>query len=339
MENTFPAYVVRNLEEGGVKAAVEQLRKEDLPNGDVTVQVQYSSVNYKDGLATIDKGGVVREYPMVPGIDLAGTVEESVSGRFAPGDRVISTGFEPGVSHFGGYSRYARLRTEWLVPLPPGLSEKEAMAIGTAGFTAALSVDALLQAGVTPDMGNILVTGATGGVGSMAVAILAKLGFKVTASTGKKKEQEKLLIDLGASQVISREEADAPAKGGMGKQLWAGVVDPAAGPALAERLKQVQYGGAVAVSGLTAGSRFESTVFPFIIRGIQLIGIDSVYCPMERRERLWNLLGGDWKPDRALELGIQEISWAQLPHTLENILQGGAVGRTVVNTTEDVPTE
>ena len=339
MENTFPAYVVRNLEEGGVKAAVEQLRKEDLPNGDVTVQVQYSSVNYKDGLATIDKGGVVREYPMVPGIDLAGTVEESVSGRFAPGDRVISTGFEPGVSHFGGYSRYARLRTEWLVPLPPGLSEKEAMAIGTAGFTAALSVDALLQAGVTPDMGNILVTGATGGVGSMAVAILAKLGFKVTASTGKKKDQEKLLIDLGASQVISREEADAPAKGAMGKQLWAGVVDPAAGPALAERLKQVQYGGAVAVSGLTAGSRFESTVFPFIIRGIQLIGIDSVYCPMERRERLWNLLGGDWKPDRALELGIQEISWAQLPHTLENILQGGAVGRTVVNTMADVPTE
>ncbi|MCG7382473.1 acryloyl-CoA reductase [Paenibacillus sp. ACRRY] len=339
MENTFPAYVVRSHEQSGVNAAVEQLKKEDLPNGDVTVQVQYSSVNYKDGLATIEKGGVVREYPMVPGIDLAGTVEESVSGRFAPGDRVISTGFEPGVSHFGGYSRYARLRSEWLVPLPSGLSEKEAMAIGTAGFTAALSVDALLQAGVTPDMGNILVTGATGGVGSMAVAILAKLGFEVTASTGKKKEQEKLLIDLGASQVISREEADAPAKGAMGKQLWAGVVDPAAGPALAERLKQVQYGGAVAVSGLTAGSRFESTVFPFIMRGIQLIGIDSVYCPMERRERLWNLLGGDWKPDRALELGIQEITWAQLPHTLENILQGGAVGRTVVNTMADIPTE
>lgn len=339
MENTFPAYVIRSQEQGEVKAAVEQLKKEDLPNGDVTVQVQYSSVNYKDGLATIEKGGVVREYPMVPGIDLAGMVEESVSGRFAPGDRVISTGFEPGVSHFGGYSRYARLRSEWLVPLPPGLSEKEAMAIGTAGFTAALSVDALLQAGVTPEMGKILVTGATGGVGSMAVAILAKLGFEVTASTGKKKEQEKLLIDLGASQVISREEADAPAKGAMGKQLWAGVVDPAAGPALAERLKQVQYGGAVAVSGLTAGSRFESTVFPFIIRGIQLIGIDSVYCPMERRERLWNLLGGDWKPDRALELGIQEITWAQLPQTLENILQGGAVGRTVVNTMADIPTE
>ncbi|WP_337032179.1 acryloyl-CoA reductase [Paenibacillus illinoisensis] len=339
MENTFPAYVVRSQEKGRVKASVEQLKKEDLPNGDVIVQVQYSSVNYKDGLATIEKGGVVREYPMVPGIDLAGMVEESVSGRFAPGDRVISTGFEPGVSHFGGYSRYARLRSEWLVPLPPGLSEKEAMAIGTAGFTAALSVDALLQAGVTPEMGKILVTGATGGVGSMAVAILAKLGFEVTASTGKKKEQEKLLIDLGASHVISREEADAPAKGAMGKQLWAGVVDPAAGPALAERLKQVQYGGAVAVSGLTAGTRFESTVFPFIMRGIQLIGIDSVYCPMERREHLWNLLGGDWKPDRALELGIQEITWAELPHTLENILQGGAVGRTVVNTMAEIPTE
>ncbi|NUU76267.1 acrylyl-CoA reductase family protein [Paenibacillus xylanilyticus] len=339
METIFPAYVVRNDEQGGVKAAVEQLKKEDLPNGDVTVQVQYSSVNYKDGLATIEKGGVVREYPMVPGIDLAGTVEESVSGRFAPGDRVISTGFEPGVSHFGGYSRYARLRSEWLVPLPPGLSEKEAMAIGTAGFTAALSVDALLRAGVTPEMGKVLVTGATGGVGSMAVAILAKLGFEVTASTGKKKEQETLLTDLGASQVISREEADAPAKGAMGKQLWAGVVDPTAGPAMEERLKQIQYGGAAAVSGLTAGSKFESTVFPFIIRGVQLIGIDSVYCPMEQRERLWNLLGGEWKPDRALELGIQEISWAQLPHTLENILQGGAVGRTVVNTMGDVPAE
>ncbi|MCM3175381.1 acryloyl-CoA reductase [Paenibacillus sp. MER 99-2] len=334
MENTFPAYVVRKEQDGAVKAAIEQLRKEDLPNGDVTLQVQYSSVNYKDGLATIEKGGVVREYPIVPGIDLAGTVEESVSGRFAPGDRVISTGFEPGVSHFGGYSRYARLRSEWLVPLPPGLSEKEAMAIGTAGFTAALSVDAMVQAGVTPEMGKILVTGATGGVGSMAVAILAKLGYEVTASTGKKEQQEQLLRDLGASHVISREEADMPAKGALGKQLWAGVVDPVGGAALAERLKQIQYGGVVAVSGLTGGTAFESTVLPFILRGIQLIGIDSVYCPMERRERLWKLLGDEWKPDRALELGIQEITWEQLPQTLGAILQGEAVGRTVVNTTE-----
>ncbi|WP_128101461.1 acryloyl-CoA reductase [Paenibacillus sp. DCT19] len=334
MENTFPAYVVRKEQDGAVKAAIEQLRKEDLPNGDVTLQVQYSSVNYKDGLATIEKGGVVREYPIVPGIDLAGTVEESVSGRFAPGDRVISTGFEPGVSHFGGYSRYARLRSEWLVPLPPGLSEKEAMAIGTAGFTAALSVDAMVQAGVTPEMGKILVTGATGGVGSMAVAILAKLGYEVTASTGKKEQQEQLLRDLGASHVISREEADMPAKGALGKQLWAGVVDPVGGAALAERLKQIQYGGVVAVSGLTGGTAFESTVLPFILRGIQLIGIDSVYCPMERRERLWKLLGDEWKPDRALELGIQEITWEQLPQTLGAILQGEAVGRTVVNTME-----
>lgn len=339
MKPHFNAYVVRKEEQGGVKAAVEQLKKEDLPNGDVTVQVQYSSVNYKDGLATLEKGGVVREYPMVPGIDLAGTVEESVSGRFAPGDRVISTGFEPGVSHYGGYSEYARLRSEWLVPLPPGLSEKEAMAIGTAGFTAALSVDALLQAGVTPERGKVLVTGATGGVGSMAVAILAKLGFEVTASTGKKDQEEQLLRDLGASDVISREEADAPAKGAMGKQLWAGVVDPTGGPALAERLKQIQYGGAVAVSGLTGGTAFESTVLPFILRGIQLIGIDSVYCPMERRERLWKLLGGEWKPERALELGIQEISLDQLPQTLETILQGGAVGRTVVNIISDLPSE
>lgn len=339
MENTFPAYVVRKEEQGGLKAAMEQLTKEDLPNGDVTLQVHYSSVNFKDGLATTEKGGVVREYPIVPGIDLAGIVEESVSGRFAPGDRVISTGFEPGVSHFGGYSQYARLRSEWLVPLPHGLSEKEAMAIGTAGFTAALSVDALLRAGVTPEMGNVLVTGATGGVGSMAVAILAKLGFEVTASTGKKDQQEQLLRNLGATHVISREEADAPAKGAMGKQLWAGVIDPAAGPALAERLKQIQYGGAVAVSGLTGGAAFESTVFPFILRGVQLIGIDSVYCPMERRERIWKLLGGEWKPDRALELGIQEISWAQLPQTLETILKGGAVGRTVVNTMSEVPAE
>ncbi|WP_145408793.1 acrylyl-CoA reductase family protein [Paenibacillus xylanexedens] len=334
MENTFPAYVVRKEQDGAVKAAIEQLRKEDLPNGDVTLQVQYSSVNYKDGLATIEKGGVVREYPIVPGIDLAGTVEESVSGRFAPGDRVISTGFEPGVSHFGGYSRYARLRSEWLVPLPPGLSEKEAMAIGTAGFTAALSVDAMVQAGVTPEMGKILVTGATGGVGSMAVAILAKLGYEVTASTGKKEQQEQLLRDLGASHVISREEADMPAKGALGKQLWAGVVDPVGGAALAERLKQIQYGGVVAVSGLTGGTAFESTVLPFILRGIQLIGIDSVYCPMERRERLWKLLGDEWKPDRALKLGIQEITWDQLPQTLGAILQGEAVGRTVVNTME-----
>ncbi|MBU5351040.1 acryloyl-CoA reductase [Paenibacillus silvae] len=330
MKEQFQAYVIRKHDQQGVTASIEQLKKEDLPNGDVTVKVHYSSVNYKDGLATVEKGGVVRQYPMVPGIDLVGTVEESVSGRFAPGDRVISTGFEPGVSHYGGYSEYARLQSEWLVPLPQGLSEQEAMAIGTAGFTAALSVDALIHAGITPEMGKILVTGATGGVGSMAIAILAKLGYAVTASTGKKQQEEALLRSLGAAEVISREEADAPIKGAMGKQQWAAVVDPTAGQALAERLKQVQYGGAVAVSGLTGGSGFESTVFPFILRGIQLIGIDSVYCPMARRERIWTKLGGDWKPDRALALGVQEITLEQLPHTLENILKGGAVGRTVV---------
>ncbi|WP_434751620.1 oxidoreductase [Paenibacillus amylolyticus] len=330
MKEQFKAYVIRSDASKRVTASIEQLKKEDLPNGDVTVQVHYSSVNYKDGLASKENGGVVRNYPMVPGIDLAGTVEESVSGRFAPGDRVISTGFEPGVSHYGGYSEYARLRSEWLVPLPQGLSEKEAMAIGTAGFTAALSVDALLHAGVNPDMGKILVTGATGGVGSMAITILAKLGFEVTASTGKKQQEEALLRSLGATEVISREEADASIKGAMGKQQWAGIVDPTAGPALAERLKQIQYGGAVAVSGLTGGNGFESSVYPFILRGIQLIGIDSVYCPMEHRERIWNKLGGEWKPERALTLGIQENTLEQLPHTLEKILQGGAVGRTVV---------
>ncbi|MEN1984881.1 acrylyl-CoA reductase family protein [Paenibacillus hubeiensis] len=339
MNTSFPAYVVRQDEQGRVHAAIEQLRKEDLPNGDVSVHVQYSSVNYKDGLAAAEKGGVVRHYPMVPGIDIAGVVEESVSGSFAPGDRVISTGYEPGVSHFGGFSRYARLSSEWLVPLPPGLSEKEAMAIGTAGFTAALSVDALLHAGVKPAMGPVLVTGATGGVGSMAVAILSRLGFEVTASTGKKAEQEPLLKRLGAAHVISREEADAPAKGALGKQLWAGIVDPTAGAGLAERLKHVRYGGAAAVSGLTGGPSFESSVFPFILRGVQLIGIDSVYCPMERRERIWKLLGGQWKPERALELGIQEISWAQLPQTLETILKGGAVGRSVLNTMTEPPME
>lgn len=330
MKEPFQAYVIRKDDQEGVTANIEPLKKEDLPNGDVTIQVHYSSVNYKDGLASKENGGVVREYPIVPGIDLAGTVEESVSGRFAPGDRVISTGFEPGVSHYGGYSEYARLRSEWLVPLPQGLSEKEAMAIGTAGFTAALSVDALLHAGITPQMGKILVTGATGGVGSMAIAILAKLGFEVTASTGKKQQEEALLRSLGAAEVISREEADAPLKGVMGKQKWAGIIDPTAGPALGERLKQIQYGGAAAVSGLTGGNNFESTVYPFILRGIQLIGIDSVYCPMERRERIWNKLGGEWKPDRALALGVQEITLKQLPHTLTNILQGGAVGRSVV---------
>ncbi|WP_145412693.1 oxidoreductase [Paenibacillus xylanexedens] len=335
MKEQFQAYVIRKDDQKGVTANLEQLKKEDLPNGDVTVQVHYSSVNYKDGLASLEKGGVIRNYPMVLGIDMAGTVDESVSGRFAPGDRVISTGFEPGVSHYGGYSEYARLRSEWLVPLPQGLSEKEAMAIGTAGFTAGLSVDALLQAGVAPEMGKVLVTGATGGVGSMAIAILVKLGFEVTASTGKKQQEEELLRSLGASEVISREEADAPVGGAMGKQKWAGVVDPTAGPALAERLKQVQYGGAVAVSGLTGGNGFESTVFPFILRGIQLIGIDSVYCPMERRERIWNKLGGEWKPDRALSLGVREITLDQLPHTLENILQGGAVGRTVVRVSSE----
>ncbi|MGN7356101.1 acrylyl-CoA reductase family protein [Paenibacillus sp. SAF-054] len=326
---SFRAFVIRE-EAQALAGKVEELTMDQLPEGDVLIKVHYSGVNYKDGLASLPTSKVVPNYPMIPGIDLAGEVVESDHPDFSAGDLVLCTGYGLGTNHYGGFSRYARLSGDWLVRLPDGLSTREAMGIGTAGFTAALSVDRLLHCGVTPDMGPVLVTGATGGVGSFAVNILALEGFNVTASSGKSEEQSAWLKELGAAEVISRAEAAVSAAGPLVKTRWAGVVDPVGGEQLGGLLKSIQYGGAVALSGLTGGTSFESTVHPFILRGIQLLGIDSVYCPKPWRNRIWEKLGQDWKPVRALDQGMKECTLEELPGILQAILEGKAVGRTIV---------
>ncbi|MBT2761118.1 acryloyl-CoA reductase [Paenibacillus sp. ISL-20] len=327
-ETDFQAYVLRQ-DEQGVRGSVENLSLKQLPEGDVIVRVLYSGVNYKDGLASIPEGKIVRRYPFIPGIDLAGTVVHSTHANYKEGDSVLCTGYELGVSHEGGFSQYARVKGEWLVPLPQGLSPRDAMAIGTAGFTAALSIEALLRNGLQQEQGPVLVTGATGGVGSFAVSILSQLGYRVTASTGKSSQRD-WLLQLGAHEVISRAEAAAASKGAISAERWAAVVDPVGGNQLGSLLKSVKYGGSVAVSGMTGGGAFDATVFPFILRGINLLGIDSVYCSMAYRRSVWSKLADEWKPASVLQEGITEYGLTDLPVVLNTILQGGAVGRNVI---------
>ncbi|TBL73975.1 acryloyl-CoA reductase [Paenibacillus thalictri] len=302
----------------------------DLPAGEVTIRVQYSSVNYKDGLAATINGGVVKSYPLVPGIDLAGTVAESSDSRFRSGDKVVVTGYGTGVSHDGGYSEYARVPADWVVPLPAGLSVREAMVLGTAGFTAALSVHKLEHNGLRPDSGPVLVTGATGGVGSLAVGMLAKLGYEVVASTGKQTERD-YLRKLGASGIISREELTPERIRPLDKQRWAGAVDPVGGKSLAYVLSALRYGGSVAVSGLTGGTEVPATVLPFILRGVSLIGIDSVECPMDVRLKVWERLAGDLYLGQFLEESIdREIDLDEVPTALADIMQAKMRGRALV---------
>lgn len=329
-DTIFKAFVVRN-DDQGFRSGVESWRMDQLPEGDVTIRVLYSSVNYKDGLASHPQGKIVRRYPFIPGIDLAGTVVESSHASFKAGDEVLCTGYEMGVSHEGGFSQYARVRGDWLLPLPHGLSHKEAMGIGTAGFTAALSAASLLQNGIQPMDGPVLVTGATGGVGSFSVSIMSKLGFEVTASTGKVSTHGNWLREIGAHAVITREETSAESKGALSSEKWAAVIDPVGGPQLSGLLKSVKYGGAIAVSGLTGGGDFAATVYPFILRGVKLLGIDSVFCPMETRREIWSKLAGEWKPDSALQNGIHMHTLQELPELLVNIMKGGAVGRSVIS--------
>lgn len=329
MQKQFRAFRVHQ-DERGFRSGVERVSLSDLPDADVTISVHYSGVNYKDGLASIPDGKIVRRYPFIPGIDLAGEVTESRDARFRPGDMVLCTGYGLGVTHEGGFAEVARVPGDWLVPLPQGLTAREAMAIGTAGFTAALSVKRLLDNGLEPGNGPVLVAGATGGVGSMAVAILSKLKFEAIAVTGKPQAREKLLA-FGAADVLSREEAVSEAKGVLGKERWAAIVDPVGGAVTADLLKSVQYGGSVALSGLTAGGNVETSVYPFILRGVNLLGIDSVFCQVPLRRQLWQLLAGEWKPERALSEGVTVYPLEQLPEALSTILAGKAVGRQVIS--------
>lgn len=329
MTETFKALFVEK-EESGVTSRIKEISLDDLPQGEVLIRVAYSSVNYKDGLASTENGNIVKSYPFIPGIDLSGHVVSSTDSRYKEGDAVLITGYGLGVSHFGGFSQYARVPAEWIVPLPKGLTLKEAMIYGTAGFTAALSVQRLEENGVRPELGKVLVTGATGGVGSAAIAIFARRGYEVAASTGKTDETA-YLTSIGASEVIARlterEEKPRP----LNKQLWQAAVDPVGGKTLAAILSHIQYRGSVAVSGLTGGTSVPATVLPFILRGVNLLGIDSVMCPQDIRVKLWERMAGDLKPADMEQLIDGEVGLAELPKALEAILQGRNRGRVLVS--------
>ncbi|QQZ59406.1 acryloyl-CoA reductase [Paenibacillus sonchi] len=327
MTETFKALVVDKGETFSL--AVQPLSLEKLPAGEVLIRVAYSSVNYKDGLASIPNGKIVRSYPFIPGIDLSGTVVSSADPRFHEGQAVIANGYGIGVSHYGGFSEYARIPAEWVMPLPAGLSLREAMIYGTAGFTAAMSIQALEAHSAAPDKGNVLVTGATGGVGGTAVAMLAKKGYQVTASTGRA-DAAGYLKTLGAAEIISREEVSGGSGKPLDKQLWQAAVDSVGGAPLAALLSKIAYGGSVAASGLTAGTAVPATVLPFILRGVSLLGIDTVACPIEQRIQIWERMASDLKPERLDALVDREVTLTELPAALEDILASNTRGRVLV---------
>lgn len=327
--SSFSALVAR--ESDGITLARETVDASFLPTVDgpeVTIAVEYSSVNFKDALAVTPKGGVVRQYPIVPGIDVAGTVVASTSENFEVGQRVVAHGYDIGTAQHGGYAEYARVPADWVVSLST-LSTREAAAIGTAGFTAAMSVLALRSAGISPSDGPILVTGASGGVGTVSVDLLSAAGFDVRASTGKKAAHD-LLTSLGASSVIGRLPEDPDAKPRpLGRTEWAGAVDCVGGKTLAHVLSTIRYGGSVAASGLTGGAELPTTVLPFILRGVSLLGIDSVQLPIEKRRAIWQQLESDLRPHR-LDLLTTEVGVTHVQDALDDIAKGGVTGRTVV---------
>lgn len=326
-EQTFWALVVRE-EGGGHVRRLEERRVGDLPAGEVLVRVSYSSLNYKDALSATGNRGVTRRYPHTPGIDAAGVVAASVDPRFRPGDEVVVSCYDLGMNTPGGFGQYIRVPAAWVLPLPAGLTLRESMVYGTGGFTAANSVERLLAHGVRPEQGKVLVTGASGGVGCFSVAILAREGFKVTAVSGKESARE-LLAALGASEVIGRAEAIDTSGRLILKGKWAGVVDTVGGEVLATALKSTRYGGAVTCCGNVAGPEFSANVFPFILRGIALLGIDSAECPMARRQLLWAKLAGEWRVG-GLEAITTEIGLAELYGAIARILKGQVQGRVVV---------
>jgi acrylyl-CoA reductase (NADPH) len=326
LPNTFRALVV-DQRDGAHSAAITELPAHALPEGDVTIAVACSSLNYKDGLCVTGQGKVARSFPMIPGIDLAGTVIESRSPLYAPGDAVVLTGWGIGERHWGGFATLARVRSEWLVPLPEGLTLRQAMGIGTAGFTAMLAVVALEEAGVRPGEREVLVTGASGGVGGMAVAILARLGYGVAASTGRP-EHHGYLRSLGARQILAREELAKPGRP-LESERWAGAVDTVGGDTLAGVIRSTAYYGAVAACGNAGGASLTTTMFPFILRGVRLIGVESVLCPFERRRAAWERLARDL-PRELLETMIHMASLDDLPDLSREIVAGRVRGRVVV---------
>lgn len=325
----FRALVVEKDETGATHAGVQTLDDSRLPAGDVTVAVEWSTLNYKDGLCMGSGGGMVRAWPHVPGIDFAGVVESSNDPRYRPGDRVVLTGWRVGESWWGGFAEKARVKADWLVPLPAGLSTREAMAVGTAGFTAMLSVMALEAHGLTPDLGEVLVTGAAGGVGSVAVALLAGRGYSVAAVTGRP-ETEPYLRDLGASRIVPREDLAETVKKPLESEIWAGCIDNVGGAMLARVLGQMKSDCSVASVGLAGGADLPAKVTPFILRGVNLLGINSVMVPFAKRVVAWERIQAEL-PMAKLESMVQECGLADLPDLGRAILKGAVKGRVVVD--------
>ena len=327
----FKALVMtQDAETGMASAAIQDLSLDDLPAGEVTVSVDYSTVNYKDGLCLSAKGGgLVRNYPHVPGIDFAGTVEASSDDRYKAGDKVVLTGWRVGEAHWGGYAQKARVKADWLVPLPAGVEPRQAMAVGTAGFTAMLAVMALEDHGLKPGNGPVLVTGAAGGVGSVATAILAHLNYEVAAVTGRP-ETGDYLRSLGATQIVAREELNETVKRPLESETWSGCVDAVGGAMLARVLGQMKYGASVAAVGLAGGAALPATVIPFLLRGVNLLGIDSVMQPFENRLRAWQRIASDLPMDK-LDAMVQPATLSDLPRLGADILAGQVKGRVVVD--------
>jgi acrylyl-CoA reductase (NADPH) len=325
----FKALLVEKDDDGKTHAAVQQIGLDRLPEAEVTVAVEYSTLNYKDGLCIGPGGGLVRNYPHIPGIDLAGTIEASSDARYKPGDKVVLTGWRVGEAHWGGYSQKARVRADWLVPLPKGLTTRQAMAVGTAGFTAMLAIMALEDHGLKPGHGPVLVTGAAGGVGSVATATLAHLGYEVAAVTGRP-ETADYLTSLGATSIVARDDINETVKRPLEGETWSGCVDAVGGAMLARVLGQMKYGASVAAVGLAGGAGLPATVIPFLLRGVNLLGIDSVMQPYDNRVRAWARIAKDL-PMEKLEAMIHPATLTDLPKLGADILKGQIKGRVVVD--------
>ena len=329
-DSTFRAMLVEEVAAGKYDQLIVERKQKDLPDYPVVVAVSHSALNYKDALSAFGNRAVTREYPHTPGIDAVGTVLSDASGAFKVGQQVLVTGYDLGMNTAGGLAERIAVPAEWVAPLPKGLTPREAMILGTAGLTAALCLEKLLEAGAKPEDGEVLVTGATGGVGSIAVALLAKQGFRVAAVTGKLESAE-FLTGLGAWKVLDRETLAPFANKAIAKPLWAWAVDTVGGETLFNVIKALAYGGGVAACGMASGAQFQANVFPFILRGISLLGVDSVELPLDKKIAVWNKLAGDWYIGRALEKIAEDISLEQAPEFLARLHRGHGIGRYVVD--------
>jgi acrylyl-CoA reductase (NADPH) len=326
--DSFQCFLVTKTEFGQIEACLSDLPMQELPDGEVLVEVEYSSLNYKDALAATGHPGIVRQFPHVPGVDVCGTVVHSESSQFQAGDSVIITGYDQGAGHWGGWSRYARVPADWVVPLPDGLTSKDAAIYGTAGLTAALCVQELIDRDITPESGEIAVTGATGGVGIMAVMILARLGFTVVAVSGKP-DQYAMLKELGAAETVGRDAVDDQSDKPLLSSRWAGAVDTVGGNTLSTLLRASKLRGCVAACGLVGGTDLPVTVYPFILRGVALAGVDTAWYPMPKRRVLWQKLATDWRP-ASLEAIATQITLSQADEYVQRMLASGVAGRTII---------